>query len=92
MRRHIPGLHSGQQDLVSNLDGLFLVRVERASLSLACAEALLCSPLRHPGTDVPRSNLLLGSPLLHRACTLEAKLVPSGLWLRHRTTHSGPGR
>jgi hypothetical protein len=21
MRRHIPGLHSGQQDLVSNLDG-----------------------------------------------------------------------
>jgi hypothetical protein len=31
MRRHIPGLHSGQQDLVSNLDGLFLVRVERVS-------------------------------------------------------------
>jgi hypothetical protein len=31
MRRHIPGLHSGQHDLVSNLDGLFLVRVERAS-------------------------------------------------------------
>ena len=31
MRRHIPGLHSGQQDLVSNLDGLFLVRIERAS-------------------------------------------------------------
>ena len=26
MRRHIPGLHSGEQDLVSNLDGLFLVR------------------------------------------------------------------
>jgi hypothetical protein len=31
MRRHIPGLHSKQQDLESNLDGLFLVRVERAS-------------------------------------------------------------
>jgi hypothetical protein len=31
MRKHIPGLHSGQQDLVSNLDGLFLVRVDRAS-------------------------------------------------------------
>ena len=30
MRRYIPGLHSGQQDLVSNLDGIFLVRVERA--------------------------------------------------------------
>jgi hypothetical protein len=33
MRRHIPGLHSGQQDLVSNLDGLFLVRVDRAGHS-----------------------------------------------------------
>ncbi len=31
MRRHIPGLHSGQQDPESNLDGLFLVRVERAT-------------------------------------------------------------
>jgi hypothetical protein len=31
MRRHIPGLHSRQQDPESNLDGLFLVRVERAS-------------------------------------------------------------
>jgi len=30
MRKYIPGLHSGHQDLVSNLDGLFLVRVERA--------------------------------------------------------------
>jgi hypothetical protein len=31
MRRHIPGLHSGHSDLASNLDGLFLVRLERAS-------------------------------------------------------------
>ena len=31
MRRHIPGLHSVQQDPESNLDGLFLVRVERAA-------------------------------------------------------------
>ena len=31
MRRHLPGLHSGHADLVSNLEGLFLVRVERAS-------------------------------------------------------------
>jgi hypothetical protein len=31
MRRQIPGLHSRQQDLASNLDGLFLVRIERAS-------------------------------------------------------------
>ena len=31
MRRQIPGLHSRQQDAVSPLDGLFLVRVDRAS-------------------------------------------------------------
>jgi len=31
MRRHIPGLHSTQQNLESNLDGLFLVRVQGAS-------------------------------------------------------------
>lgn len=31
MRRHIPGLNSGHHGVSSNLDGLFLVRVERAS-------------------------------------------------------------
>jgi hypothetical protein len=31
MRRHLPGLHSGHPDLASNLEGLFLVRVDRAS-------------------------------------------------------------
>jgi hypothetical protein len=31
MRRHIPGLHSTQQRLENSLDGLFLVRVDRAS-------------------------------------------------------------
>jgi hypothetical protein len=31
MRRHIPGLHSRQQTVESNLDGLFLVRVDQAS-------------------------------------------------------------
>jgi len=31
MRRHLPGLHSGHSDLVSNLDGLFLVQVVGAS-------------------------------------------------------------
>jgi hypothetical protein len=31
MRRHIPGLHSGQQDPEDDLDGLFLVRVECAA-------------------------------------------------------------
>ena len=31
MRRHIPGLNTGHHGVSSNLDGLFLVRVERAS-------------------------------------------------------------
>ena len=31
MKRHIPGLHSGQQDHESTLEGLFLVRVDAAS-------------------------------------------------------------
>jgi hypothetical protein len=31
MRRHIPGLHAGHPASSSNLDGIFLVRVERAS-------------------------------------------------------------
>jgi hypothetical protein len=31
MRRHIPGLHSTQQTLENGLDGLFLVRVDKAS-------------------------------------------------------------
>ncbi|MBA3916416.1 MAG: hypothetical protein H0X25_21745 [Acidobacteriales bacterium] len=31
MTRHIPGLHSGQQSLEGNLEGLFLVRVDKAS-------------------------------------------------------------
>jgi hypothetical protein len=31
MRRHIPGLHSRQETQTSDLEGLFLVRVERAS-------------------------------------------------------------
>jgi len=30
MKRHIPGLHSGRQTVESNLDGLFLVRVDKA--------------------------------------------------------------
>jgi hypothetical protein len=31
MRRHIPGLHSERQSVDINLDGLFLVRVDKAS-------------------------------------------------------------
>ena len=51
MRRHIPGLHSGQQYLVSNLDGIFLVRVEIASYSVASSEAFFRTAVLHPGAN-----------------------------------------
>ncbi|MBA2679454.1 MAG: hypothetical protein H0U76_13775 [Ktedonobacteraceae bacterium] len=34
MRRHIPGLHSREQALEGSLDGLFLVRIDRAAYRL----------------------------------------------------------
>ena len=40
MKRHIPGLHSRQQDGESLLEGLFLVRVDCALLPLASAETI----------------------------------------------------
>ena len=47
MKRHIPGLHSRQQDHENLLEGLFLVRVDSASLSLASAKAFPFCPVRH---------------------------------------------
>ena len=31
MRRHVPGLHSGQEEIRSNLNGYFLVQIESAA-------------------------------------------------------------
>jgi len=41
MRRYIPGLHSGQQDLVSNLDGLFFGQGRTGLLPLASQKPFL---------------------------------------------------
>ena len=64
MRKHIPGLHSGHQDLVSNLEDCFCPS-RTGVLSLASPEALLCTPFRHPGAHLLRGTLLFGTTLLH---------------------------
>ncbi len=46
MRRHIPGLNAGHHGVSSNLDGLFLVRVERASYRWHPQKAFLAMQFR----------------------------------------------
>ncbi len=81
MKRHIPGLHECSPNPDSTLEGLFLVRVERAfyrwhahkpffTLRFAVIE-----PAQFIGQHHHRTNLLFAeSPL-------EVELVPAGLWL-----------
>ena len=82
MRRHIPGLHSGQPD-GQNLEGLFLVRVERALFRW------------HPKKPFLELRFVILEPTSDEdfpsrgGCTapkgtLEIQLVPAGFWLRRR--------
>ena len=82
MRRHIPGLHSVQQDPGGNLDGLFLVRVERAAYQWHRQKSFL--DLRFIILEPESSALrhVLWATVLHRPGTLEAQLVSSRLRLR----------
>jgi hypothetical protein len=88
MRRQIPGLHSVQQDPEANLDGLFLVRVERASYRWHRQKSFL--EIRfivlEPASSASRSF----SGRLHRPRALETQLVPSRLRLRHRAPKPRP--
>ena len=81
MRRHIPGLHSGHQDLVSNLDGIFLVRVESASYRWHSQKPFLASALPHPRARLLRGTFIFRTPLLYGTRTLETQLVSSRFWL-----------
>ena len=80
MKRHIPGLHSRQQDGDRPLEGLFLVRVEWASYRWHPQKAFLLvrSSFWSP---VFRAPILLRPALLHRTSPLEAQLVPARLRL-----------
>jgi hypothetical protein len=57
MRRHIPGLHSRQDNQSSDLEGLFLVRVERASYRWHPQKPFLTVQfaILEPATDTSRS-------------------------------------
>ncbi len=92
MRKHIPGLHSGHQDLVSNLDGLFLVRVERASYRWHPQKPFFA--LRFGILEPTSFEALSFSGRLY--CTERAlwklRWFLRRFWLRHRTAQSGPGR
>ena len=85
MRRHIPGLHSGQQTLESNLDGLFLVRVDKGASyrwhpQKPISSFVLSSWSRRPSA----TRSFPGRLYCSRPRALETELVPSRLWLRHR--------
>ena len=51
MRRHIPGLHSGQQDLVSNLEGSSWFG-SKELLIVGIPETLSRTPILHSGAKV----------------------------------------
>ncbi len=81
MKRHIPGLHREAQNGDDILEGLFLVRVERAfyrwhpqkpffALRLAILEPKTAHRTNH-----------LRPALLHSQGPVEAELVPAGLRL-----------
>jgi hypothetical protein len=65
MRRHIPGLHSVQQDPGGNLDGFVPGPRRKSCLSVAPAEVLLGLKVQHPGTGVLSVTLLLWTAVLY---------------------------
>jgi len=70
MRRHIPGLQSGHHGVSSNLDGLFLVRVEGASYRW------------HPQKPFLSLRFSILEPTSHEALTFAGRLycTERALW------------
>ena len=73
MKRHIPGLHSATQTEDDDLEGLFLVRVERASYRW------------HPQKPFFALNLKILEPKRYAGRTLSGRLysTPRALWKLH---------
>ena len=90
MRRQIPGLHLGQKDSETNLDGLFLVQVERAAYRWHRQKSFLAK-VHRPRAGALSAALVLWTVVLHGPSALETELVSSRLRLRHRTAQSRPG-
>ena len=70
MKRHIPGLHRENSNGYDQLDGVFLVRVDRAFYLLRFS---ILEPEQH------RGHSLSGRNLLHAQSTVEIELVLAGL-------------
>jgi hypothetical protein len=70
MRRHIPGLHSGQQNPDSDLDGLFLVRVEKACYRY------------HPQKPFLEIRFIVLEPKSYQSCSFSGRLywTERALW------------
>jgi hypothetical protein len=81
MRRHIPGHHSGQQHPGSDLDGLLLVRVDKASYRWHRQKPFLELRFVVLEPKILGIAVLLWTAVLYRASTVEVQLVPDRLWL-----------
>jgi hypothetical protein len=70
MKRHIPGLHCEQRESDDTLEGIFLVRVDRAFYRW------------HPQRPFYVLNLAILEPREHQGCCLTGRLycTPKALW------------
>ena len=70
MKRHIPGLHCEQPESVDNLEGIFLVRVDRAFYRW------------HPQRPFYALNFAILEPREHQGRSLTGRLycTPKALW------------
>ena len=77
MKRHIPGLHSRQQDRENLLEGLFLVRVDAASYRWHPQKPFLSVRFVVLEPERVCRTIALGSAVLHRTSVMEVELVPA---------------
>ena len=81
MKRHIPGLHHENRNSDDVLEGVFLVRVDRAfyrwhpQRPFFVIRFAILEPKEHQGSFCHRPALL------HTEGSVEAQLVPAGLRL-----------
>jgi len=87
MRRQIPGLHLNQQGVENKLDGLFLVRVDRARYRWHPQKPFVEIQFVDSGAETLRNPAPVGAVVLHGKSSLEAQLVSSRFWLRRAAPH-----
>ena len=75
MKRHIPGLHSREQDRGNLLEGLFLVRVDAASYRWHPQKPFLSVRFLVLEPEPLARTVIWWAAVLHRASPVEAELV-----------------